>query len=436
MSEQAEPLIASDCNRPVGWPFATRVGFRFVFIYWATYCLQAHLADPVLWMIPWGARGLAWLTHPLHLVVLWVGVHLFHLNGAALSERPTASSDRAIQYVLCLCLVVFALAGAAIWTIISELRAKRIEYRTLYAWLRLGLRFTLGMILLQYGFLKVFGIQFIPPPLVYLTETYGDSSPMRLMWAFMGASVPYTIFGGLAEIVPAVLLLFWRTSTLGALISSGVLLNVVLLNFCYDVPVKLFSTHLLLASLFLLLPDAAALWRIFFAGGSAALTGLYLPPWERRPLRWASRILQVLIIGSIFYQSAVVSYREKQEMPVGHAPLSLYGVWAIDKADGLPPQETWTKVIMDDPDGMYLVRSDGKRDWYFVNFDRTNTRIEFLRTAKPTTLQWTNGTNRTLVLSGSWLGNPVTMSLHRLTPDIFPLQARGFHWVQEYPYNR
>ena len=37
------------------------------------------------------------------------------------------------------------------------------------------------------------------------------------------------------------------------------MLNVALLDFCYDMPVKLFSMHLLASLLFLLLPDVVAL---------------------------------------------------------------------------------------------------------------------------------------------------------------------------------
>ena len=51
------------------------------------------------------------------------------------------------------------------------------------------------------------------------------------------------------------LLVARRTTLLGALVSIGVLTNVVMLNFCYDVPVKLFSAHLLAMAVFLVLPD-------------------------------------------------------------------------------------------------------------------------------------------------------------------------------------
>jgi hypothetical protein len=43
---------------------------------------------------------------------------------------------------------------------------------------------------------------------------------MGILWTFMAASTGYTIFAGLAEAVAGLLLLFRRTSTLGALLRS------------------------------------------------------------------------------------------------------------------------------------------------------------------------------------------------------------------------
>jgi hypothetical protein len=41
-------------------------------------------------------------------------------------------------------------------------------------------------------------------------------------------------------------LLFRKTKTFGSLVCITVLMNIVAMNFCYDVPVKLFSSNLLL----------------------------------------------------------------------------------------------------------------------------------------------------------------------------------------------
>jgi hypothetical protein len=72
----------------------------------------------------------------------------------------------------------------------------------------------------------------------------------------MAASTAYTFFCGLTEVTAGTLLLFRRTLTVGALVAVAALVNIVLLNFCYDVPVKLYSSHLLMMALFLLIADA------------------------------------------------------------------------------------------------------------------------------------------------------------------------------------
>jgi uncharacterized membrane protein YphA (DoxX/SURF4 family) len=51
-----------------------------------------------------------------------------------------------------------------------------------------------------------------------------------MLWSFMGASLAYTICGGICEVVGGTLLLLRRTTTLGAMVSFGVLLNIALLN--------------------------------------------------------------------------------------------------------------------------------------------------------------------------------------------------------------
>src|ERR1039458_10512050 len=51
--------------------------------------------------------------------------------------------------------------------------------------------------------------------------------------------------------------------TLAILLTFGVMSNVLMLNFCYDVPRKIYSTHLVLMALFLLLPDVRRLIDFF-----------------------------------------------------------------------------------------------------------------------------------------------------------------------------
>ncbi len=309
------------------WSLLERMAFRFAFAYLILYCLPGNGRVSLLAAIPAGAERLTnWAEAPWHALCPWVAIHIFHLTGPITRYHPTGSGDTTLDYVQVFCFAVIAIFATVVWSILDR---HRPNYRALYAWLRLVVRFTLAFTLLAYGFAKVFPLQFIPPRLFTLTETYGEASPMNLLWTFMGASTAYTIFGGLAEVTAGVLLLFRRTTSLGALAAAAVMLNIVMLNFCYDVPVKLYSLHILLMSLFLLLPDAAALWNFFVLHRVSRLQGLWLPKFERRWLRTAAIVLQVLVIVSVLYSNISSGYQMlKQRTRAGQAS---FVVWCLGR---------------------------------------------------------------------------------------------------------
>jgi hypothetical protein len=115
----------------------------------------------------------------------------------------------------------------------------------------------------SYGFVKVFKLQFPFFSPDRLLEPYGNSSPMGLAWNFLGFSKGYNYVMGCAEILSGVLLLFRRTTTLGALVTLVVAGNVMAINYCFDVPVKLLSTALVAMALFLLAKDIHRLVNFF-----------------------------------------------------------------------------------------------------------------------------------------------------------------------------
>ena len=186
---------------------------------------------------------------------------MFHLSGAVAVYPPVnGSGDSTLDYIHVLCMAAIAAVATLVWSILDR---NRTEYRRLHAWLRIWVRYSLAFTLFSYGFAKVFPLQFQPAGLNRLMEPFHDFSPMGVLWSFMGASAAYTIFAGASEVLGGALLLFRRTTALGALVSAAVMLNVVMLNFCYDVPVKLYSMNLLLMALFLATPELGRLANAF-----------------------------------------------------------------------------------------------------------------------------------------------------------------------------
>ena len=54
-----------------------------------------------------------------------------------------------------------------------------------------------------YGMAKIIPTQFPPPSLVTLVESVGNLSLSDLLWTWVGASTPYQVFTGCAEMAPA-----------------------------------------------------------------------------------------------------------------------------------------------------------------------------------------------------------------------------------------
>ena len=133
-----------------------------------------------------------------------------------------------------------------------------------------------------------------------MTRTYGESSPMGLLWTFMAASPAYTFFAGLGETVGGLLLVFRRTATVGALIIFGVMVNVMMLNFCYDVPVKQYSFHLVLMALLIALPDFPRLANVLIWNRPTEPGNLMTPPYTNRFTIWILRLIKVVVVLCAF----------------------------------------------------------------------------------------------------------------------------------------
>lgn len=281
-----------------GWSVSGRFrnfAFRFTFVYWLLFCLPP-LVPEVL-----GSYGFwfssAW-NRLVSVVVTWTGSTLFGLTDPLVP--PNGSGDTTWNYLEKLVALVLALVVAMIWSAVDW---RRQQYRVLGDWLYSLLRYSLAATMLGYGLAKV-GIEFNQFPVIgvrQLDKTWGDSSPMNVLWAFMGASRPYTVFAGLGEVVGALLLVWRRTATIGALVVFGVMLNVAMLNFCYDVPVKIYSTHLAFAALMILAPDVVRLFQLLVLNHRVEprewhpfWRGVWLV-WTRRVLKTAAVIMLVVL---------------------------------------------------------------------------------------------------------------------------------------------
>lgn len=416
------------------WTSLQLAAFRFLAIFWSLNFLVSSpgavsLLD--LFGSPGGKLG-EWIFWPARQLALFVAVHVFHLTGESASFHPTGSGDTAMNWTLLFCYTVLSALGCAVW---SALDRRRGEYRVLDAWLRLLLSFTLGATLLGYGFAKVFPAQFGSPSLITLNESYGESSPMRLLWTFMAASHAYQFFCGMAECIPGMLLFFRRTRTAGALLSAAVMLNVAALNFCYDVPVKIYSSLLFLLSLWLAGPDLAAVFRLFFLRRQVQLRTDGVPAVERKWLRRTAHVLQAAVLLLALGSSAQDGWQGRD---VAVTPAPLAGIWRVSDARSTVKTVPWTKIILVSATSAAIATSDGKRMVFSgVKVDEgAKTIVLTSQEQGKVELRYRVTAPHVLQAEGTWKKAAVAMNLERTSADRYPLQTRGFHWVSEYPYNR
>lgn len=84
-----------------------------------------------------------------------------------------------------------------------------------------------------------------------------------VVWTFFGYSRVYELFIGFGEILAAVLLLIPRTSALGAVVFMPIIVNIVLINYCFHIGVQDLSTILMVMCLILLWVDRRKFTGIF-----------------------------------------------------------------------------------------------------------------------------------------------------------------------------
>ncbi len=419
------------------WPLWQLVLFRYWFVYLFLYLFPFPFSSiPLLNLIavPWDffVRALIAVT----------AAYCFH-TPPDWSSAASGSGDQLIRWIEIATYAGFAGFGAIIWSVLDR---KRRHYTSLFALLRIWSLLFVSSNMLDYGACKIFPSQFPPLQNHILTQTVGEKSPMGLLWTFMSASQPYTIFTGLVEFTAGLLLAIPYTRVLGTLLCVTVAGEIVMLNMCYDVPVKILSGHLLVLSIFLLLPDTRNLFNIFCRQRSAsAFTSLNLFQNKKFNLIVWSVAWCFLAYHAFFgffysYKSFKTSVAELPR--VG----DYKGSWTVDsyQYSGQPlPADLladcrWESLWVHEKS---IAASNAGEEWTTYKLTKLNNGKDLDLVAKedqdwkahlvsemPDATHW--------ILRGEVDGIQCEIRLHRINRSNYLLLNRGFHWVNEKPFNR
>ena len=439
----AEVPLAQLRQEPQGppWSLARRMAFRFCFVYLGLYCLGTQIFGG-LFLIPKVEVTDPASLWPMRQIIFWTAAHIFHAK-LPLIYTDSGSGDKTFDWVFVFCLLVIAAVATGIWSALDRTRG---NYAALYKWFRLVIRFALASEMILYGMDKVIPLQMPFPYLTRLLEPFRDFSPMGVLWYSIGASPAYEIFAGCAETLGGILLIFPRTAMLGALVSLADLTQVFMLNMTYDVPVKLFSFHLLLMAVFLLAPEFDRLADFFLrnrTAGPSTQAELFQTRRANRIALAAQIIFGIWLIGMNVY----TNWDGWHTYGGGRTKSPLYGIWNVAELsiDGqvrsplLGDYDRWQRVVFDFPERVSFQRMDESFAGYGAAIDSNAKTIALTKNSDKSwkgNLTFQRVAEDQLILDGNMDSHTIHMKLQLVDHKKFLLVSRGFHWIQEYPFNR
>lgn len=451
-------------TEPLPWNSYRKMGFRFAFIFFILFIVLLDWSvNPVLSYFYY-ERGFATF---LDAIVAWTGTHIFHAKNTILSPYDGQHNDRAYIYLLYFIMAMVALLGTIIWSVVDR---KRTNYQTLYYWLTTIIRYYLAFTLFIFALEKFFKMQFPDLGFYTLSEPVGNLSPMSLAWAFFGYSYGYNIFMGIAESA-ALLLLFRRTTTFGAILTLVTLANVMAVNFNYDVHAKLYPTALFVMTLFLLIPHVNRLFKFFFTNQATSLPVIQAPVYKKRWVNSSKSVLKFLLIGYflIFLVKDYIGYKHRMDSrEISKTQSGLSGIYDVHtfvvNQDTLSTENPlrWNQIVMGGArerirlhgDSVaYMDLSVAKKEM-LVYGDRTNLTLKEQEIYNKLGLQESTYIkmdsilaarkikNRfefefidstTLLLRGRIKNDSVFITAKRQSVELkdFRLIKNGFHWITE-----
>lgn len=415
-------------NRPK--EFLLRFLFAWCLLYIATLNFEYSLLPDVT----------EWFGNTFYHFASWTARVVF---GITLSGGPDFYSDSLLVYIHVFNITLVAVLISATWTI----RARSVfTETTLWPFLLVVLRYFIALMLFMYGFSKIYKWQFFSPEPNTLYQTVGNTPRDLLYWTSMGTSYTYSVFMGVIEVAPAVLLLFRRTTLIGAIIAFLVLLNVVFVNLGFDITVKIHSITLALMSFMLVLPARKRLLA-FFTGQPTAAWSYPALKWQPRQ-RWILPAMKFAVVLLILVEA---NYRYFETMnfnnDVADKP-PLYGAYIVTYCELDPhnPARDHAIYIEDDQAPTiqklffhsrgYIIFQMSNDTWidHPITLDTVNSTITISDTAEmniPQEITWAKLSDSTYTFEGFCNGTYRRWYANKADLEKLPLLQEEFTWIDE-----
>jgi hypothetical protein len=306
-------------------------------------------------------------------------------------------------------------------------------------WFRWYLAYYLFLCMDFYAVFKINLIQMPYPNAEALLAPLGQRSRMHLLFNTVGVSPMYSILTGLFEFIAAALLLNRKSRMLGSVLMMVVLINVVSLNLCYNINVKLLSLLMLSVDLFLMTPYLSPLIKFFgFSKADILLKQETIPV-----AKWKTNVFNLFVIVTCCWVTVYLTIRsEGVKKTISTQNQHLYDVSVFlrqkDTLSSAPADTFRIKKLlftayyahqyavvynMQDSARYYDYTWDDRRQKIrLIPLQKNAPGAEFLYRALP---------NRQLLLTGMYRQQNIQMLCNEVSLSNLPVNRDKFRWVQK-----
>lgn len=307
---------------PGQWTNVQKIAFRIAFIFFISISIpnSTEWYDTVI-HIDWTRLNYRDLYD---IARFGSGINIFgdHLFGSNL-----------LGYANWVITLFISILGGLLWTgIVRWRKTERREYRTLYYWLRVVVRYRAGIGIIGFGFTKLLPVQMPYPGLGLLNTNFGDLTPQKIFWLSVGIVPWYQVFAGVVEVTAGSLLFFRKTTALGAILLFGALGDIVYVNFAYDGGVHVYSSYFVLLAGFLLVDTIPKVYNLLIRERDT-VPNVYYPSFSSKWLRFTRIGLKSLTIflflGVLFYLQLINFLYDPYKQPAVAGVKTLRGNYAV-----------------------------------------------------------------------------------------------------------
>lgn len=363
----------------------------------------------------------SWLNFPVQIAKYWEGINKLLFSLVNLELNSPILSDSKGLYLHLLSLLVISFLISFIWATINN---KENKIRSYYFYTYVT--YYLALQLIIYGLNKIFLLQFPSPTANILFTNVGAISKDFLFWTAMSSSPLYNYFMGGVELLGAILLLFSRTRLLGTILSIGIFLNIVFINFSFDISVKVYSLFLLFSSFYLISPCCYKLYRFFIKN---ELVKLEVSKLDFKSFKYRKILPFIkIIIFSFFLYVGFKPYFDLIKTDDHINFLEAYKV--IDfKVNGEEVQVNnlaWNRIYFHPKS--YFIIEDNQEKFFDYQLVISSSSKQLILNNK-TAINYRLKDNGYLKLIGIWNKKAIAVTLEPIDYSQLPLLKEQFHWA-------